>query len=70
MSNETLHRNGPVASGAAVQHKPLTAAQRQRRAEWAALVASLALRKQGGQNHPINVGPLNVKRATGVMASV
>lgn len=41
-----------------------------RRAQQAALVASLTPRKQGGMNHPINTGPLNVKRATGRNATI
>ena len=41
-----------------------------RRAKYDRLVASLTPRKQGGLNQPINTGPLNVRRATGVMASI
>ena len=48
----------------------LTPAQIKRRAAYARLVASLTPRKQGGLNQPINTGPLNVRRATGVMASI
>lgn len=51
-------------------HTALTPAQTKRRAAYARLVASLAPRKQGGLNQPINTGPLNVRRATGVMASI
>ena len=47
-----------------------TPAQIKRRAAQARLVASLTLRKQGGMNQPINIGPLNVRRASGVMGSI
>lgn len=48
---------------------PLTTAQIKRRAAYAALLASL----KPNASHfmtPINTGPLNVKRATGINASV
>lgn len=48
----------------------LTAAQIKRRAAQARLLASLTPRKQGGINQPISIGPLNVRRATGVMGTV
>ncbi|MDO8251426.1 MAG: hypothetical protein Q7T78_17135 [Rhodoferax sp.] len=47
-----------------------TPAQIKRHAAQARLLASLTPRKQGGMNQPINIGPLNVRRATGVMGTI
>lgn len=49
--------------------KPLTPAQIKQRAQ-ARLLTSLTPRKQSNFNAPINVGPLNVRRATGINASI
>lgn len=49
--------------------KPLTPAQIKRRAI-ERLTASLTPRKQSNFNAPINTGPLNVRRGTGINASI
>ena len=47
--------------------KPLTAAQIKRRAAFAAI---LKPRPLSAFNVPVNTGPLNVRRATGINASI
>jgi hypothetical protein len=49
--------------------KPITPAQIKRRAAYAALVKTLKP-NAGHFCTPINPGPLNVKRATGINASI
>lgn len=49
--------------------KPLTPTQIKARKK-ARLIASLTPRKQSNFNAPINPGPLNVRRGTGINASI
>ena len=49
--------------------KPLAPTEKRKRQQ-AALIKSLTPRKQDNFNGPINIGPLNVRRATGQNASI